>query len=427
MAETKRGFKGVWIPAELWLTTELTMNEKVLYVEINSLDNGANGCFASNAHLAEFLGTGTTTVTNGISKFKGLGLVSEKAFNGRWRRLKTHPERLGELPKREPNSLTDSVRLPNKKREESNNRIERDISKDKTSSKEDVYDVSDETPGPSPLRKLLARPERRQPLGRKKSKGKPKLKPRAGLDMLSYDEASGVARRVVDHWNENRKGADKKPHKPSTNIVGRSLWLLDNGVLKKHGEARVRRTIDDYFMMLKNGSYRVPGGMVALREFFEMGDYQKKLRRDGGHTTKTWFRQLVVPGACMTYFRGDNEAPELVTLVKARFVKSVLREEPEGGWNARQEANFVRCANRLRRYIDRGRMDGLVSGMKPEDHVRVLFEALADQWEDGFGTGNLASAHTFSEVLPRYITANYEAATSPEIVYEVVPDDGKGG
>ena len=137
MAETKRGFKGVWIPAEIWLAEELTTNETVLYVEINSLDNGAKGCFASNAHLAEFLGTGTATVTNGISKLKELGLVSEKAFNGRWRVLKTHPEKISELVKKNPpNSLTDSVRQPNKKHEHSNNSIEEDISKDETPSKE---------------------------------------------------------------------------------------------------------------------------------------------------------------------------------------------------------------------------------------------------------------------------------------------------
>lgn len=34
-----RDFKGVWIPKEIWLSTELTLQEKVMLVEIDSLDN----------------------------------------------------------------------------------------------------------------------------------------------------------------------------------------------------------------------------------------------------------------------------------------------------------------------------------------------------------------------------------------------------
>ncbi len=48
-----RDFKGVWIPKEIWLSTELTLIEKLFLVEIDSLD-GKEGCFATNAHFAEF-------------------------------------------------------------------------------------------------------------------------------------------------------------------------------------------------------------------------------------------------------------------------------------------------------------------------------------------------------------------------------------
>lgn len=51
----KRNFKGIWIPKEIWLHKDLTIMEKLFLVEIDSLDN-ENGCYASNAHFAEFFG-----------------------------------------------------------------------------------------------------------------------------------------------------------------------------------------------------------------------------------------------------------------------------------------------------------------------------------------------------------------------------------
>jgi DNA-binding MarR family transcriptional regulator len=53
MEEKERDFKGVWIPKEVWLSKNLTLQEKAFMVEINSLDN-ENGCWASNDYFAEF-------------------------------------------------------------------------------------------------------------------------------------------------------------------------------------------------------------------------------------------------------------------------------------------------------------------------------------------------------------------------------------
>ena len=48
-----RKFEGVWIPRGVWLSKNLTLQEKVLLTEINSLDND-KGCFASNSYFSEF-------------------------------------------------------------------------------------------------------------------------------------------------------------------------------------------------------------------------------------------------------------------------------------------------------------------------------------------------------------------------------------
>ena len=48
-----RKFEGVWIPRGVWLSKNLTLQEKVLLTEINSLDND-KGCFASNSYFSDF-------------------------------------------------------------------------------------------------------------------------------------------------------------------------------------------------------------------------------------------------------------------------------------------------------------------------------------------------------------------------------------
>lgn len=61
-----RAFRGVWIPAELWMADDLSHTEKFLLVEIDSLDN-ERGCFANNHHFAKFLGLNKMYVSQLIS------------------------------------------------------------------------------------------------------------------------------------------------------------------------------------------------------------------------------------------------------------------------------------------------------------------------------------------------------------------------
>ena len=58
----ERNFKGIWIPAEIWLCTDLTMQEKIFLVEIDSLDN-ENGCYANNQYFSNFFGISKTRVS----------------------------------------------------------------------------------------------------------------------------------------------------------------------------------------------------------------------------------------------------------------------------------------------------------------------------------------------------------------------------
>lgn len=70
-----RDFRGIWIPAEIWLTKELTVGEKLMYVEIESLSKLQRGCFASNAHFAEMFNISTSRVSEIISSLAAKGFV----------------------------------------------------------------------------------------------------------------------------------------------------------------------------------------------------------------------------------------------------------------------------------------------------------------------------------------------------------------
>lgn len=61
-----RDFKGIWIPREIWVSKELTMQEKVFLAEIHSLDNEL-GCIASNAYFADFFNLSKSSVSRVIS------------------------------------------------------------------------------------------------------------------------------------------------------------------------------------------------------------------------------------------------------------------------------------------------------------------------------------------------------------------------
>ena len=71
----ERNFKGIWIPAEIWLSKELTLQEKVFLVEIDSLDNN-EGCFARNSYFAEFFGISKARVSQVIKSLEEKGYIS---------------------------------------------------------------------------------------------------------------------------------------------------------------------------------------------------------------------------------------------------------------------------------------------------------------------------------------------------------------
>ena len=84
-----RNFKGVWFPKKVWLDERLSALDKIILLEIDSLDNEEKGCYASNEYLAEFCQCSERKITESISKLIKFEYVYVESFNGRQRVLKS--------------------------------------------------------------------------------------------------------------------------------------------------------------------------------------------------------------------------------------------------------------------------------------------------------------------------------------------------
>ncbi len=77
--DERREFKGVWIPAYIWLDNDLSWTEKLLLVEIDSLAKNGE-CFASNKYFAEFFSLSKDRVSRVVSSLRDKGYVEVKVF-----------------------------------------------------------------------------------------------------------------------------------------------------------------------------------------------------------------------------------------------------------------------------------------------------------------------------------------------------------
>ena len=85
----QRDFKGVWIPKNVWLDNRLNALDKIILMEIDSLDFEEKGCYAGNEYLAKFCQCSERKITESISKLIELNYIYLESFNGRIRVLRS--------------------------------------------------------------------------------------------------------------------------------------------------------------------------------------------------------------------------------------------------------------------------------------------------------------------------------------------------
>ena len=80
MEKPSRDFKGIWIPKDIWESDQISTMEKVLFVEIHSLDN-ERGCYAGNKYFTNFFKVSERQIRNYIASLKEKGFISVVILN----------------------------------------------------------------------------------------------------------------------------------------------------------------------------------------------------------------------------------------------------------------------------------------------------------------------------------------------------------
>lgn len=121
MSSLERKFQGVWIPAETWLDRGLSITEKVMLVEIASLETPDRGCYATNAHFSQFFDLSVSRVSEIISGLASKGIVEvEQIREGKRiveRRIRVVPvavdrRKPAETPFENPNTPSENAANP---------------------------------------------------------------------------------------------------------------------------------------------------------------------------------------------------------------------------------------------------------------------------------------------------------------------------
>jgi hypothetical protein len=89
MEEPKRHFKYITIPIEIFDNEKLTPLEKFIFTLVDILDTPEEGCYASNAYIAQKCMCTERSVSSAISHLCKLGYIKVAAFNGRTRMLRS--------------------------------------------------------------------------------------------------------------------------------------------------------------------------------------------------------------------------------------------------------------------------------------------------------------------------------------------------
>ena len=72
---TQRQFKGIWIPAEIWLDRNLSAVDKILLSDIDSFTGNQKTFYKSNETIAEELYISVRSASRSIKKLKDLGYI----------------------------------------------------------------------------------------------------------------------------------------------------------------------------------------------------------------------------------------------------------------------------------------------------------------------------------------------------------------
>lgn len=413
--QEERVFKGVWIPAELYLAKGLSMLEKVLFVEINSL-NGEGGCFASNDHFSEHLNVGRTRVSQMISKLKGLNLVEEESFDGRRRVLRSCYENLDSLKsalKETKVCLKGNYKADLKETKVSfkrnfkhkKNDKENDKENDNTfrTSKDVLKDVSEETP---------------RILNRRTSETTPQVVI-SGRVIPTFLESFGEeALSILKFWNSLGKPLTVHKIDPDSKTAIRALKVVRKQLGSDTVEV-IKASIRQYHEVLSSSNTciatGIPGHKVGLDEFFGFNGHTRERihKQRVPLDIKSWyFECLPSKDPVAKYINPKLRIPDVHPKVTAKFKKFFV-EKVLGGvrpsFKEYDETQFRRAAMRAVEFLEENKRKLLLDPAEkrnPVLFVNHIFAALEAQLNGNLSTvtpGWFSSDILYQRTLPAYL------------------------
>jgi DNA-binding MarR family transcriptional regulator len=85
----ERIVKGIWFPIDIWEADDLSWNEKILLMEIDSFTSQGKDCFISDEYIAEALKISVRSAATMVSNLIHKGYVKKTRFDGRKRYLES--------------------------------------------------------------------------------------------------------------------------------------------------------------------------------------------------------------------------------------------------------------------------------------------------------------------------------------------------
>lgn len=84
--------KGIWIPIEIWEAQDLSWNEKILLMEIDSFTSQGKDCYISDEYIAQLLSVNATYANKILSSLIRKGYVIKTRFDGRRRYVESRAD-----------------------------------------------------------------------------------------------------------------------------------------------------------------------------------------------------------------------------------------------------------------------------------------------------------------------------------------------
>ena len=77
--------KGIWVPIEIWEAKDLSWNEKILLMEVDSFTSQGKDCYISDEYVADLLNINLRNANKNISNLIKKGYIKKTRFDGRRR------------------------------------------------------------------------------------------------------------------------------------------------------------------------------------------------------------------------------------------------------------------------------------------------------------------------------------------------------